>query len=67
MIVIILSDEVHKDCDSDDLESILRSLVDQNGICKTCGQDHSLKVKFDGVTITINQIYKLFEEFSESV
>jgi hypothetical protein len=67
MTNIILSDGVHKDCDSDDLEDILRSLVDENRICKTCGQDHSLKVKFDGVTITINQIYKLFEEFPESV
>jgi hypothetical protein len=42
MIDIILSDEVHKDCDSDDLEIILRSLVDENGICKTCGCDHSI-------------------------
>jgi hypothetical protein len=39
----IFSDEVHKDCDSDsdDLESILRSLVDENGICRICGRDHS--------------------------
>jgi hypothetical protein len=43
MTNIIFSDEVHKDCDSDDLENILRSLVDQNGICRTCGRDHSLE------------------------
>jgi hypothetical protein len=41
MTDIALSDEVHKDCDSDDLENILRSLVDENGICRTCGHNHS--------------------------
>jgi hypothetical protein len=45
MIDIILSGEVHKDCDSDDLENILRSLVDENGICRACGQDHSFTGK----------------------
>jgi hypothetical protein len=35
-----LHNEVHKDSDNDDLENILRSLVDENGICRTCGQDH---------------------------
>ena len=38
MTNIIFSDEVHKDCDSDDLENILRSLVDENGICRMCGR-----------------------------
>jgi hypothetical protein len=38
----IFSDEVHKDFDANDLENILRSLVDENGICKTCGCDHSI-------------------------
>jgi hypothetical protein len=45
MIDIILSGEVHKDYDSDDLENILRSLVDENGICRTCGRDHSFTGK----------------------
>jgi hypothetical protein len=47
MTNIIFSDEVHKDCDagSDDLENILRSLVDEKGICRICGQDHSLQEK----------------------
>jgi hypothetical protein len=40
MTNIIFSDEVHRDCDSGDLENILRSLVDENGICRTCGHDH---------------------------
>jgi hypothetical protein len=39
MTNIIFSDEVHKDCDSD-LENILRSLVDKNGVCRACGEDH---------------------------
>ena len=45
MIDIILSDEVLKDCDSDDLENILRSLVDENSICRICGRDHSFTEK----------------------
>jgi hypothetical protein len=45
MTNIIYSDEVLKDCDSDDLENILRSLVDENGICRACGQDHSFTGK----------------------
>ena len=40
-----LHNEVHKDCDSDDLESILRTLVDKNGICRTCGCNHSPREK----------------------
>jgi hypothetical protein len=47
MTKIIFSDEVHKVCDSDsdDLENILRTLVDKNGICRTCGCDHSPRGK----------------------
>jgi hypothetical protein len=29
-----------------DLEKILASLVDKNGVCKTCGQDHSFEPTF---------------------
>lgn len=45
MTNIIFSDEVHKDCDSDDLENILRSLVDEKGFCRICGRNHSLQEK----------------------
>jgi hypothetical protein len=44
MTSIILSNEVHKDCDSD-LENILRSLVDEHDICMICGHDHSFTGK----------------------
>lgn len=54
MTNIIFSDEVHKDCDSDDLESILRTLVDKNGICRTCGCDHSPREKRKSVGCKIN-------------
>ena len=66
MTTYILPDEVHKNFCNDDLEKILASLVDEDGMCKTCGHDHSLKVTLDGITFTINQIRKLFkEEFEE--
>jgi hypothetical protein len=45
MIDIILSDEVHKVSADDDLENILRSLVDESNICGICGQDHSFTGK----------------------
>ena len=37
--------EAHKDSYDDDLGKILASLVDEDGICKTCGQDHSFTKK----------------------
>ncbi len=65
MTTNILCNEVDKDFDYD-LDKILNSIVDEDGICKTCGQDHSLKVRLNKVIITINQIHKLFEkEFLE--
>ena len=45
MTNIIFSDEVHKDCDSDDLENPFRSLVDENGICRMCGRDSNFTEK----------------------
>jgi hypothetical protein len=67
MTTDILHDEVHKVSYNDNLERILSSLVYENGICKTCGHDHGLKVTLEGITFTINQIYKLFEETLEVV
>jgi hypothetical protein len=42
----IFSEEVDKDYAAKDLEIILRSLVDENNICRTCGCDHSLRGKY---------------------
>lgn len=41
-----LGNEVDKDSNNDDLEEILASLVDKNGVCMICGQDHSFKPTF---------------------
>jgi hypothetical protein len=68
MTTIVLSEDADKGFFNDDLEKILQSFVDEDGICKICGNDHSPKVTLDGISITINQIHKLFKkEFLEDV
>ena len=45
MTISTFDKEVHKDSYDDDLEKILASFVDENGICRTCGHDHSFTGK----------------------
>jgi hypothetical protein len=43
-----------------ELEEILSQFVDENGICKMCGHDHSFTPTFEGVKTSIDIISELF-------
>jgi hypothetical protein len=45
-----------------ELADILYQLMDVNGICKTCGNDHSFQPDFEGVKISIDSISELFRK-----
>jgi hypothetical protein len=61
-----LNNEVDKDSDNDDLEKILASLVDKNGVCKTCGQDHSFRPTFQDTKASIDVMPQVFRKDQQS-
>jgi len=52
----IIRNDTDKHFDISDIEDILACFVDDNGLCKTCGQDHSFRPTFEGVKTSIDDV-----------
>jgi hypothetical protein len=58
-------DIIHNEVDKD-LEKILNSLVDKNGVCRACGQDHSFRPSFQDTKTSIDALPRIFREYQKS-
>ena len=43
-----------------DLEAILSQLVDADGICRACGQNHGFQPDFEEIRTSIDNVFEIF-------
>jgi hypothetical protein len=43
-----------------DLEAILSQLVDADGICSACGQNHGFQPDFEEIRTSIDNVFEIF-------
>jgi hypothetical protein len=60
----MIKDQIEEHLSS--IENLLYQFVDDNGVCKTCGQDHRCMSTFKDVKTTIDIIRDLFHKREHS-